>query len=56
MEQNNDISFDLVNTRYINFDNVKLVIFTKLELSTSQERVIITYKINNGSNYILMPF
>ena len=37
-QEQNDRCFDPINIKYLNFDNVKSVIFTKLELSTSQER------------------
>ena len=32
-QENNNRTFDLVNIRYINFNDVKSVIFTKVELS-----------------------
>ena len=51
-----DKSFDLVKIKYLNLDNLKSVIFTKLESSTSQRRVYITYKIDAGANGNLMPF
>ena len=35
-EQNNK-GLDLVSIKYLSFDNVKSVIFTKLDLSTSQK-------------------
>ena len=45
-----------MHIRYFNFNNVKSVIFTKLELSTSQKRAQIAYKIDTGSNSNLVPF
>ena len=49
-------NFDLVNIRYLNFDSIRSVIFTRLELSTSPKRTQIRYKINTGSDVNLMPF
>ena len=54
--EQNDRSFDSVNIKYHNFDNVKSVIFTKLESSTSQKRVHIKCKIDIRSNGNLVPF
>ena len=39
-------NFDSVDVRFFNAVNVKLVIFIKLELSTSQKAGQITYKID----------
>ena len=56
-EQTDNIrNFDLVNIRYLNFESVRSVIFTKLESSTSQQRNQITYKINTESDGNLIPF
>ena len=52
----NGRSFDSVNIKYLNFDNVKSVIFTRQELSTSQKTMHITYKIDNSSDGNLMLF
>ena len=56
--ENNNRSFNLVNIRYLNFDNINLVIFTKLESSISQKRVHMTYNIDSGSksNLIILKF
>ena len=51
-----DKNFDLVNIKYLKFDNVKSVIFTKLESSTSQKQVHLAYMIDSGSNSNLKPF
>ena len=53
---NNYRSFDLVNISYCNFDSVKLVIFTKLEASTSQSRAHLKYIIYTRSNDNLVPY
>ena len=54
--ENNDRNFELKNITYLNFDNLKLVIFTTLESSISQNRACIMYKIDAGSDCNLMPF
>ena len=46
----------MVNIRNLNFESIKSVIITKMELSTSQKRTHITHKIYNGSNDNPMPF
>ena len=51
-----DKSFDLLEIKYLNCDNVKSVIFTILESSTSQRRAHITHKIDSGADGNLMPF
>ena len=37
--ENSDRSSDFVNIKYLNFDNMKSVIFTQLESSTRQKKV-----------------
>ena len=55
--ENNDRSFHSVNIRYLNFDNVKSLIFTKLEsLKNYSKRASITSKIDTGSNGNLILF
>ena len=54
--ESNDRTFDSVNIRYLNFDNVKSVIFTKLESNTSQKGNNITCKVDTESDNNLMPF
>ena len=49
-----DKSFDLVELKYLNFDNVKSVIFTKLEFNISQRRACMTNKIDSGTTGNLM--
>ena len=50
-------NIDSVNMKYLNFYNVRSVIFTKVELSTrKKKRTWIMYKIETGSNGNLMPF
>ena len=39
-------SFDSLKIKYMNFDNVQSVMFTKLESSISQRRVCIIYTIH----------
>ena len=56
VEQKQDRSFDLVKIKYLKFDIVKCVIFTKVELNTGQERECTTFKIDSGSDSNLMPF
>ena len=51
-----DRSFDLAKIKYHRFDNVKTIIFTNLESSTSPMKMHITYKTNSGNDGILMPF
>ena len=53
-EEQQDKSFNSVKIKYLNFDNVKFVIFTKLELNTSQSRGCIAYKIDSGADGNLM--
>ena len=53
-QDQHDRSFDAV--KYLNYDSIKSIIFTKLESSTSQERVHITYKMDSRSDCNLMPF
>ena len=48
-------NFDLVDARYLNFDNVISVIFTKLELNTSQKRALIMNEVDARSDGSLMP-
>ena len=43
-------SFDSVKINYLNFDNVKSVIFMKSKSSTSQRRPCITYKTDSGAD------
>ena len=43
-------SFDSVSMNSLVFHSMKLVLFTKLELSTSQKGVNLAYKIDTGSN------
>ena len=45
-------SFDSVEIRYLNFDNIKSVIFTKLESSTSQRRTCLMHRIDSVANVI----
>ena len=47
---------DSVNIQYLNFNSVRLVIFTILELGTSQKRTGTMYKIYTGNGGNLMPF
>ena len=42
-----DRSFDSIKLKYLNFDSIKYVMFTKLESSTSQKRTCMTYKIDS---------
>ena len=51
-----ECKLNLLNTRDLNFDNVKSVIFTKLESSTSQKQAHVMFKRDMGSNGNLMPF
>ena len=53
-QKQHDGSFDLVQKKYLNLYNVKSVIFTKLELSTSRKRAQIAYNIDTGSDGNLM--
>ena len=55
-QDQHDRNFDTVKIKYLNFDNVISIIFSKSELSTSQKRVCISYRIDSGSNGNLMPF
>ena len=52
---NSGRNIDLVNIRYLYFDDTKSVIYNKLESSTSQKRACITYKIDTGRDCNLMP-
>ena len=54
--EDQDWSFDVAQVNYINLDNVKSVLFTKLESSTSQRQTKMTYKIESGADGNLMPF
>ena len=48
-------SFDSVKIKYLNYDNIKYVILTKLESCTSQRKVHITCKVDSGDDGNLMP-
>ena len=45
-----DRSFDSLIIKFIKFEDVKSILFNKLESSTSQKRTCTTYKINSRSN------
>ena len=50
-----DRHFDLVKLKYLNFENIKSVIITKFESSTSQRRACMTYKSDSQADGNLMP-
>ena len=54
--ESNDKSLDSINIRHLNFNNVKSVIFTKLESSTSKKRAQVMCKIDMGSDGNVMLF
>ena len=54
-EEHQDRNCDVINVRYLNFDNLKSVILTTLEFTTSQKGAQIMYKIDTGSKDNLMP-
>ena len=55
-QENQDRYFDVVRVKYINLDNVKSLIFTKLIYNTSQICTHIVYKVNTGAGGNLKPF
>ena len=55
-EGQQDRSLDLLEIKYLNFDCIKSLTFTKLESSISQMRACITQKIDSGAHGNLMPF
>ena len=46
----------MVNMKYLIFNSVKSVIYSKLEFSTSQNRAKTVYKTETGSDGNLNPF
>ena len=55
-KEKQDRCFDVVGIKYINLDNVKSIIFTKLEPGTNQRRTQVIHKIDSGVNANLIPF
>ena len=43
-------SFDTVRVKYINPASIKMIIFTKLESSTTQRQTCIVYKVDTRAN------
>ena len=55
MTEEHDWSFDAVRIKYINLDNIKSVLFTELQSSTSQRQTKTTYRMNSGMDSSLIP-
>ena len=48
MPEDHDQGSDVVRVKYINFNSIKFLLFTKLESNTSQRQANITYEIISG--------